>query len=235
MRPIPAGKFEMGSNDAKNPKYWIDPDDEATFPGLEEAPIHPVTVKAFCMDVTEVTVSAYRACVASSQCTEPSLRDATCGWRRKDHDDHPVDCVTFSQASQYCAAVGKRLPTEEEWEYAARGTDGRRFPWGNTEPEFTFVSAKPGFCWHIDQPTCSVSQFPNTRSPFGVLNLVDNVSEWTSSYECSYATGVCTKNRILRGGSVSSHAAGVRAAYREAAAESGLGAPRIGFRCARSN
>ena len=114
MLAIPAGTFRMGANDV----------------GDDAKPVHAVSVAAFCMDPTEVTVAAYKGCTS---CSAPSTSGA-CTWGVAGRDNHPINCVDWNQATAFCSAVGKRLPTEEEWEYAARGTPAWKFPWGNTPP-----------------------------------------------------------------------------------------------------
>jgi formylglycine-generating enzyme required for sulfatase activity len=97
-----------------------------------------VTLSAYCIDRTEVTVAAYRRCVEAGTCAaagvahEAERKDRNAG--KSGVDDHPINCVDWSMADAYCKWAGGRLPTEAEWEYAARGSDGRRFPWGSEPP-----------------------------------------------------------------------------------------------------
>ena len=117
MVTLPAASFTMGADaGAEN-----------------ERPAHKATVAAFSMDLTEVTVNAYAVCFAAGKCSAPE-KGRFCTWAKCDRGNHPVNCVTHTQAAEYCQFVGKRLPTEVEWEYAARGTDGRVYPWGADKP-----------------------------------------------------------------------------------------------------
>jgi formylglycine-generating enzyme required for sulfatase activity len=178
MVSIPGGTFQMGADDIDAAK-----------------PVHSVTVAAFSMDRNEVTVAAYRGCTS---CSAPDTGEY-CNWGKGGRDNHPINCVDWNQATAYCSSVGKRLPTEEEWEYAARGTDGRQYPWGNTEPSTQL-------CWSRNgegkpNSTCSVGSYPAGRSPFGLNDMAGNVWEWTSSPYCSYSNPGCTNSdRVLRGG-----------------------------------
>ena len=97
----------------------------------------PRTVEPFAMDIAEVTVAAYRTCVAQGSCTIPESDSAKLklgNWGAPGKENHPINNVDWKQAQAFCAWANKRLPTETEWEYAARGADGRRYPWGNAEP-----------------------------------------------------------------------------------------------------
>jgi len=178
-----------------------------------------ISVKSFCLDATDVTVASYSRCVTQGSCraayatarwpeTEgaPSV-DAPrlCNADREDRQGHPVNCVTFDQAAGYCGATGKRLPTEDEYEWAARGARNSTYPWGQAEPGGRL-------CWNGDgndlgrgnrRGTCPVGQFPDGDSPQGIKDLAGNVLDWTSSrytgplasYDCS-GLSAC---RILRG------------------------------------
>jgi formylglycine-generating enzyme required for sulfatase activity len=228
MSYLPAATFTMGSNDKKNKKYWLQAEDEPEWPWLDE-PVHKVSLDAFCMDITEVTVPAYRACVQSGKCAE--LPKPYCSWHKPHSDDHPQDCATWADADQFCRVVGKRLPTEEEWEYGARGTDGRRYPWGNSDPHSDthsggyreFCRRRPG-----DIP-CPVGQFKRFASPFGLLDMTGNLEEWTSSDYCA-SDKRCGKIVRGSGGPTISE---MRGAHRSSAWATDSGS-LLGFRCALS-
>lgn len=154
-------------------------------------------VRTFCIDKTEVTVEAYATCVKVGAC---KAEDLECGnaatWGKKGLGRHPINCVTWDEADTFCREHGKRLPSEEEWEWAARG--GPRaltYPWG-AEP--------PGnrACWDGDgntegkgkrKATCPVASHPRSRSATGLEDLAGNVREWTSTEH--------DRHRVLRGGS----------------------------------
>ena len=124
----------------------------------------------FCMDRTEVTVAAYRAC---PRCSAPHTGD-DCNWSAPDRDNHPVNCVNLMQAEMFCSWRGGWVPTREQWQLAAQGSDGRTYPWGETAPS-------DQLCWNRSGSTCAVGSFPSGRSPFGLDDMSGNVEEWTSS------------------------------------------------------
>ena len=149
-------------------------------------------VAAFCMDTTEVTTAAYATCVKSGKCTAVKATSRFCNAGFAERGNHPINCVDWKQATAYCEAQGQRLPTEEEWEYAAFGTDGRMYPWGDAEPAGQL-------CWNrngkgMRNSTCAVASFPAGNSPFGLSDMSGNVWEWTSS---AYNEG---EGRGIRGG-----------------------------------
>jgi formylglycine-generating enzyme required for sulfatase activity len=214
MCAIPAGTFQMGSLNGR----------------LNEQPVHAVTLAAFELDEFEVTVSQYAACVTAGGCTAADT-GWSCNAGVSGRDNHPINCVDWNQATTYCAWAGKRLPTEEEWEYAARGTDGREYPWGN---------AAPGnqLCWKGGgtnrSSTCAVGSYPSGKSPFGVQDMSGNVWEWVSGlYTWKYSSQPTGTDLVNRGGSWCDDAARyVRSAYRNSLASSSRYAS-LGFRCAR--
>ena len=214
----------------------------------DEQPPHKVTVAAFELDKTEVTVAAYKDCVTDGKCTAPlagppkgldangRLPLLACNWDKPDRAEDPVNCVTWAQSDAYCAWAGKRLPTEEEWEYAAGGVAGRRYPWGDAEPTDKTV------CWgrfvlgnDKQKGTCAVGSRPDGATPEGILDLSGNVYEWTSSgYSNDYKSPRSDAKIAIRGESWRGiEPMWVRAAYRTSSAR-GDAVDMIGFRCARS-
>ena len=217
---IPAGAFVMGDPDPSTPYAQ---------------PPHRVTItRAFCLDVTEVTVGAYGLCVGRG-CTEPTA-DRDCNWMR-DRTTHPINCVDWDQARDYCHSVGGELPTEAQWEFAARGTDGRRYPWGNEEPTSRLCSDHQGM---PGVTTCPVGSFP--ASLHGLFDMEGNVDEWTldgfSAYEAAEAVDPLspwTDSRRTRRGMASWASAPpvlVRVATRFPGDEN-RSQPVTGFRCVR--
>lgn len=234
MLHIPAGTFEMGID---IPEAYSN-----------EKPVHRVTLSAFCMDRTEVTLDAYDACVKSGRCADGGGTGLySCG-KLPEHSGRPVNCVTWTQAEAYCEAQGGRLPTEAEWEYAARGTDGRLYPWGNEPPDrtrFWAGDAEDRYC-----PSCptKVGSFPRGASPFGVLDMIGNVKEWVADYYGPYPAGPQTnplntrprspeyRARVLRGshaGYKPENALRARATRRHFSPERWTHTTE-GFRCAKS-
>lgn len=199
MVEIPAGTFAMGSTVA-----------------VDEGPIHDVTVAAFCLDRTEVTVAAYAACVAAGSCTVGSLKEYNidgsggfsddCNWEQAGRSNHPINCVSWHQANDFCRYRKRRLPSEEEWEYAARGgSENRTYPWGAAVPAGQMCWNGPGNDAGESSRanTCEVGAYKAGESRWGVMDLGGNVWEWTSSSYCPYTpTGKesCTNTaRVARG------------------------------------
>jgi formylglycine-generating enzyme required for sulfatase activity len=245
MVRVPHGTFAMGSPDGTGED--------------DEHPRHPVTLAAFCIDRTEVTVKAYEACVAANRCTAPH-REISPHCNHPDRPDHPVNCVDWHQAVAYCRWRGKRLPTEAEWEYAARGSDGRLYPWGNEPPSATRLNACGRECvtwgkrvlgreWPTMYDgddgwvtTAPVGSFPAGASPFGALDMAGNVWEWTADWRGSYPASAVTAPRgpatdtarIQRGNGWHAHlAVDVRAAARDSV-DPALPTNSTGLRCAAS-
>ena len=221
MVVIPAGEFWMGSDS-----------------GLPDVrPMHRTLLSTYWIDTMEVTNVQYRQCVSDGVCTPPKDRGLFDDVQRT---QHPVTNVTWRQAHTYCQWRGVRLPTEAEWEKAARGTDGRRYPWGNEE--------EPIMRWIKDRTialngngTMAVGSRPETASPYGVLDLTGNAWEWVRDWyaEDYYVTAPYRDPqgplrgtfRVLRGGDWSQSPLELRADYR-AWDEMTYWGPTLGFRCA---
>ncbi len=264
MTKIPGGKFFMGSDDKKDEK--------------EERPAHQVTLEAYCMDTTEVTVAAYKACSDRGECKRApaenewegitpfahKLYDPLCNIRDPEAKaSHPINCIDWELADAFCKASDKRLPSEAEWEYATRGSDGRKYPWGDDPPsdgQHLNACGKECVAWgkkHYDPDapltamyaaddghvhTAPAGSFPKGASPFGLQDVVGNVWEWTGDWYAPYTPEPVTDphgpetgtERVLRGGSWNgSDPAWVRPTYRFKLAP-GLRSHGIGFRCAKS-
>jgi formylglycine-generating enzyme required for sulfatase activity len=222
MAAIPGGTFLMGDPTTDSPS---------------ELGVHRVQVSSFCMDLTEVTVAAYRQCPA---CRAPSTT-VYCNWGLAGRENHPVNCVDWNQSDAYCRWRGASLPTEAQWEYSTRGTDGRTYPWGDTPPDAQL-------CWSASVEragTCPVRSFPAGDSPFGLADMAGNAWEWTADFWGAYdtsgslsvdPTGAATgTSRVSRGGSWS-HTSGslINASHRNNDfARPGTSDFMYGFRCAR--
>ena len=202
---VPQGEFAIGS----------------TAGDINEQPVHRVFLDAFWIDQVEVTNGQYQQCAAEGACTNPAPAGSFTRDRYYDADeyaDFPVIHVNWYQAKDYCTWAGGRLPTEAEWEAAARGTDGRTFPMGNAIDRRNANYA--GFVGD----TTRVGSYPSGASPYGVLDMAGNVWEWVSDWygEDSYRdstsrnpTGPSSgKSRVLRGGSWEDDADLVRSANR---------------------
>jgi len=222
---VPAGKFIMGSPAGEGED--------------DEHPQHTVNLDAFWIDRTEVTNAQYRKCVDAGACRVlewcSAYEDAT-------RVNYPVVCVRWGDAQAYCSWAGGRLPTEAEWEKAARGADGRTYPWGNNEPDCS--RANIGNC--VEDAT-AVGSYPAGASPYGALDMAGNVWEWVADWYGDYPSGPQANPtgpslpsggaaggvRVLRGGSWLSDHYGARVAFRiRNDPDDRSGGIVIGFRCA---
>jgi formylglycine-generating enzyme required for sulfatase activity len=197
-----------------------------TLGALDQDNNHPYssTVATFLMDVGEVTVSAYASCTT---CTMPDTGEY-CTWNASGKEEHPINCVDWQQATDFCSSTGKRLPTEEEWEYAARYDDARDYPWGSTAPSSTLANYDSNV-----GSTTAAGTYPDGASKLGIQDMAGNVWEWTSTWYCG--TPPCTSGtyRVLRGGSWLNPTLSLRAAYRNYYRDPSL-RNSYGFRCART-
>jgi formylglycine-generating enzyme required for sulfatase activity len=231
MLLVPAGPFVLGSTQSEG-----EPD---------ERPQRTLRLSAFFLDRTEVTVAQYRACLGAGACSPPATQ-RFCNLQHPGKDDHPVNCVRWQQAADYCEWAGARLPTEAEWEKAARGTEGDPYPWGPT-PDTCVVAVrfdeKLGHaCGEFG--TWPVGSKPFGKSPFGALDMAGNVWEWVADWYASdaYASAPeqdpkgpgAGKYRILRGGGWGKDGPGALRSARRFKFTAEHATPGIGFRCASS-
>ena len=257
MIQIPGGSFFMGTDD-----------------GLpSEKPSHQVTLAPYCIDEFEVTVGQYKACSDGGRCKRAGVTNEWPTISDKEHkafdplcnvrdptgkSKHPVNCVDWEMADKFCHEQTKRLPTEAEWEFAARGPDGRKYPWGDDDPAAGHLNACGKECvawgvkngieekamYNVDDGfanTAPVGSFPKGASRYGVQDVVGNVWEWVADWYGEYGkeelkepSGPPTGDeRVIRGGAWNgSYPSWVRPTfrYKDAPTKRSYG---IGFRCAK--
>lgn len=223
MRLVAAGTFTMGSD-----AYY------------DEKPIHTVKLPDYYMDVYEVTNTLYKACVDSGGCAAPH---DTHSYNDSKYANHPVVYVDWTQAKIYCEWRAARLPTEAEWEKAARGADGRTYPWGNNMPDKTLLNYNGSEV----SDTTDVGAYPTGKSPHGMYDMAGNVWEWVADwYSETYYYDTLGENafgpqgptsgtyRVLRGGSWGDNDYSIRSADRVMYGPDGW-YNVFGFRCALSS
>jgi len=234
--PVPGGRFAMGSDSGD----------------ADERPAHRVTVDGFSVLRTEVTVAQYEACVQAGACAPPRTARG-CNEGSADKGDHPVNCVDWAQATAFCAWAGGRLPSEKEWERAARGGEGREYPWGSELPSAggryranydcydegdgydRAIYGRDGFT-----ETAPVCSFAEGSSVQGVCDLAGNVWEWVQDRLTPYSAGgarpgpgsSANGERVMRGGSWGTPARNLRTSGRFWKAPD-YSAPDVGLRCVR--
>jgi serine/threonine-protein kinase len=212
MVHVPGGTFTMGRDNAPNP---------------EETPAHSVTVAPFYIDKEPITQAQYNGFLQKSKGAPAMYPDSQAAW--------PATNISWQDAQAYCgwAVPGARLPTEAEWEFAARGTDGRLYPWGNTFTSALVDSLETG----LGHPE-PVGAHADAAGPFGVLDMSGNVWEWCADAFKPYAGqssgfAVPEDAKVIRGGSFKSDQEHVTTTTRNLDHASIL-SPLIGFRCAKS-
>jgi len=234
---IPAGTFRMGAQ--KQSKKGQNYDPEAWD---EESPVHDVTLPPFRIGKFPVTVQEFDSFIKNGGYSARKYWaegygkfKAPVDWeRQKQYPNRPVVSVSWFEAAAYCAWAGGRLPTEAEWERAARGPEGTRYPWGNQPP---LDASRANYDNAIGHPT-PVGLFPNGSTPEELCDMLGNVWEWCSDWFGPYETGSQANPsgpkegniKVLRGGSWSSIPRGVRVSYRGRSGPSSRG-NGVGFRC----
>jgi formylglycine-generating enzyme required for sulfatase activity len=218
MRLVPAGNFTMGSN-------------------VEDAekPPHAVNLDAFYIDQYEVTNARYRACVDAGACNAPQkTRSSTrlSYYGDSQFDDYPVIFVDWNMAESYCEWRGAQLPSEAQWEKAARGDDERTYPWGEG------IDCNKANYSKCGNDTVKVGSYESGKSPYGIYDLAGNVWEWVDAWYDAYPGNTIsdpnfgTTYRVMRGGSWGSDESGLRASNRYKDAPD-YNYYVVGFRCIR--
>lgn len=228
MVSVPAGEFQMG----------CDPEHAGGFNcAWGELPLHTVFLDDYYIDKTEVTYAQYDECVLSGGCSGYVSNNP-------DYASHPVVRVNWNQATAYCAWAGKRLPTEAEWEKAARGPDPRAYPWGDTSPTCALANFATGSGVYCVGKTSPVGSYPDGASPYGALDMAGNVWEWVqdwvdpnyyenSPYSNPTGPDSPTYGKVIRGGSWGHQSFSMRTTTRSYYYPT-YGVWSLGFRCARS-
>jgi eukaryotic-like serine/threonine-protein kinase len=225
---VPVGEFIMGSDTSDQP---------------DEKPAHKVYLDAFWIDQTEVTNKQYQACVNAGTCEPPSSTNSYTHpsyYGNPEFDNYPVIHINWDKANRYCEVwAGGDLPTEAQWEKAARGTDERTYPWGNDAPNKDLLNYNSNV-----GDTIAVGSYKSGKSPYEVYDMAGNVWEWVNDYyQNDYYVSLGNsasdplgpefgQYRVLRGGSWDNGDNVVNSAYRSWYGSSS--GNRIGFRCARS-
>jgi formylglycine-generating enzyme required for sulfatase activity len=230
MMSVPAGSFQMGCDPLNDGGYGCEAD---------EVPTHTVSLDAYYIDRFEVTNFEYKQCVRAGVCEPPVFYSSATRpsyYDNPEFDDYPVIYVDWYQADTFCTWMGRRLPTEAEWEKAARGSsDTRVFPWGNTPPD----------CGIVNYNNCvgdtTSGYYYYGQSPYYLYSMAGNVWEWVSDwYQWDYYTVSPDTNpsgpesgeyKVLRGGGWYEDEYAIRVANRYYDYET-VAHDRIGFRCA---
>lgn len=214
---VPAGQFTMGGNGVDNPT-------------------HSVSLSAYWLSRTKITNRMYSICVGVGVCSPPASIPGGPVYSNPVYGDHPVVGVTYDQATAYCSWAGGRLPTEAEWEKAARGPGGQTYPWGNSQPSCDLLNYAG-----CNGSTTSVVAHANSASPYLALDMAGNAHEWTLDwYNASYySTGPIQDPpgaesgdyRVIRGSGFNSDISQLDVSIRRPAAP-GYTSADLGFRCA---
>jgi formylglycine-generating enzyme required for sulfatase activity len=227
MIQVPAGSFRMGSP----PDLGV-PD---------EHPQHSVNLDTFWIDQTEVSNAMYAQCEKAGACSPPSSPASATRPNYYDNPQYsafPVVFISWEAAGSYCTWAGARLPTEAEWEKAARGAQGNTYPWGNALPDINRLNYQRNI-----GDTTEVGHYPSGASPYGAFDMLGNVWEWVSDwYGATYYSDSLENNpsgppdgihKIVKGASWNTTESLTRAATRGEAEPKFTGS-EIGFRCAQS-
>jgi formylglycine-generating enzyme len=235
MAVVPPGKFTMGCNFEGKPGC-----------AAQESPAHDVELDGYFLDADEVSVGDYASCVKAGACKDvKDPKDRNCTVSQHD-PELPMDCVSQEQAAAFCTWMGKRLPTEAEWEKAARGTDQRRYAWGNTPEPSCQTLGTWGKAPCAKAAPRRRGTFTIDKSPYGVLDLTGGVKEMVAdNFRSDYYKTSPSKNPpgpaekgllgvVVKGGGYHDPTVEQFRVYGRAAQHPKAAVPGIGFRCAKS-
>jgi len=223
---IKGGSFMMGSEEM-----------------YREKPVHRVQVPTFWISKTEVTVEQYRACVQAGVCSEPAGTWDACNWAKSGRDEHPINCVDWNQAKAFARWAGGRLPSEAEWEFAARNQgQSVKYPWGNIEASCRYTVMDDGGSGCGKGRTWSVCSKTEGDTEQGLCDMAGNIWEWVEDRYAAYSKTPTDGSpnirpvpyRVYRGGSWNNAVPNLRATYRYFS-EPGNSFISLGFRLARSS
>ena len=221
---VPQGNFLMGADSSDNNA------------SPNEKPQRTIWLDAFWIDQTEVTNAMYKACIDNKYCPNPAFKD----YLDPNQNNYPITGVSWASAATYCEWAGRSLPSEAQWEKAARGTDGRIYPWGNTAFDCIKTNHYHGCGYSKAEP---VGSHPAGASPYGALDMAGNVLEWTSDwYDPSFYSKMPDRNpasiigtaiRSIRGGAYMYNEKYLRTTARfDIYTNDSLTDHALGFRCA---
>ncbi|MFO0547335.1 MAG: SUMF1/EgtB/PvdO family nonheme iron enzyme [Polyangiaceae bacterium] len=178
--PLVLGLVACGSSQASSTGPSVEPTASSARSGASACPTSMAIAKegsGVCLDLTLVTVSAYDECAAKGACGKPATLYPSCNGNFRDRGNHPINCVTWSDANSFCHWAGKRLPSYEELRAAAAGPSGAAWPWGPQPPT-------DQICWSVGgqrEGTCPVGSYPKSNGVRGHADMVGNLWQWTST------------------------------------------------------